>query len=148
MRALQGRAGHRYVDHTGDVAVELWAPDEAELLREAARAAAALLTRGGARPAVALVDHRVELDTLDREDRLVQWLNEVIYLAVCESLLVVEATFELRDAPGEGGLVADLRARPLDRGELETELKSATYHDLRVTSHGEGGLRARVVIDV
>ncbi len=142
--------GHRHVDHTGDVAVELWAPTETALLSEANRAVIELLTGRGELPAAGETDEvrHVELETIDREDRLVQWLNEIIYLAVSEGLLVRDADIEIRDEPGRGDLVARCRVAPLLPGELVTELKSATYHDLRIEPRDEGGLRAQVVIDV
>ncbi len=145
------QAGHRAVDHTGDVAIELWAPTEPALLCEAARATVALMTEA----APGATDHaggggraRVLLDTLDREDRLVQWVNEVIFLAVSEGLLVAGADIDIDDR-GDGGVVsAELRLSPLPPSGLDTELKSATYHDLRVERGDDGWYRARVVIDV
>jgi SHS2 domain-containing protein len=157
MTARHAQPGHRHLDHTGDVAFELWAPTEEALLREGALAAAEILVGGelprptsdprAGRPS--LPEHRtLRLDTIDREDRLVQWLNEVIYLAVHEGQLVVDAELELQDQPGGGALTARVRLAPLGPGELDTELKSATYHDLRVQRDEDGAWRARVVIDV
>ena len=55
--------GHRSVEHTADLAVELWAPDEPTLLAEGARALVELLTEGAAIHATA--ERTVELTALD-----------------------------------------------------------------------------------
>jgi SHS2 domain-containing protein len=133
-------SGHRAIDHTADVAVELWADDFAGLLAEGARAIVELLTDGAD---VAGSDERtIELEGQDDEIRLVRWLNEVIWLATGEGFLVVDATLE-RTADGLRG-----RARGrCDATLVTTELKSVTYHDLAIV-HDAGQLRARVVVDI
>lgn len=138
--------GYRQVDHSADLAVELWAPSEEELLGEGARAVVDLLTGGaltGAAEGTDPAERHIELHTLDPEDRLVQWLNEVIFAATTQGFLIRSAEIALRD----GGLVATVRGEEDAGDKLTTELKSATYHDLHVQS-GPDGWRARVVIDV
>jgi SHS2 domain-containing protein len=133
--------GHRSLDHTADLAVELWAPDEPALLVEGARALVELLTDGARVHATA--ERAVELSALDPEDRLVRWLGEVLYLATVEGFLVGDATLELPAS----GLHGTVRGQP-DAAELvRTEIKAVTYHDLRL-ERGPAGVRARVVFDV
>jgi SHS2 domain-containing protein len=139
---VTARAGHRQIDHTADLALEIWAPTEAELLAEGARALVGILTDGAA---LAARDARdIRLEALDREDRLVRWLNEVLVLAVPGGFLAAEARLELT---GETGLRAALRGEAGAAKRVVTELKAATYHDLALT-HDDRGWRARVVIDV
>ena len=136
-----GGAGYRFVDHTADVALELWAPDEAGLLLQGGLAITDLLTEGasiGSRDEL-----QVQLTALDPEDRLVRWLNEILVLALTRGFLLAEATLAL--APGR--LDAQLRGEAGAQEKVKTEVKSATYHDLHV-SCAAGGLAARVVIDV
>ncbi|MBI4818454.1 MAG: archease [Deltaproteobacteria bacterium] len=138
-------SGHRQIDHTADVAFELWAPDEAELLVEGARAVVEVLT-GESTGGVAghsVESRRVVLSALDPEDRLVQWLNEIIVLAVLEGFVFESADVTLE---GEGGLEAKI-VGVTDPSRVITELKSATYHDLVLERSG-GRAFARVVLDV
>jgi SHS2 domain-containing protein len=134
-------AGHRQIDHTADLALELWAPDERELLLEGARAIVEVLTEGASIEPRA--ERRIALCAVDREDRLVQWLNEVLYAAVTDGFLFASADLELAGS--------ELAARVLGEegagDRVATELKSVTYHDLLLES-GADGWRARVVIDV
>jgi SHS2 domain-containing protein len=133
--------GHRLLDHTADVAVELWAPDEPALLEEGARALVELLTEGA--PLVGTAERAVELEAIDPEDRLVRWLSEVLYLATVEGFLVTGAALELPDAALRG----TVRGMPAAAAALRTEIKAVTHHDLRL-ERGPQGVRARVVLDV
>jgi SHS2 domain-containing protein len=141
---VNGERGFRQIDHTADLALEIWAPAEVDLLVEAARAVVDVLTESadlGAKPPVTVP---VSVAGIDREDRLVRWLNEILVLAVHEGFLLLDAAIELE---GEEGLSARVRARPGARELVSTELKAVTYHDLRLERDGRGW-RARVVIDV
>lgn len=79
-------ATHRTLDHTADVRLEIRAPSEEALLAEAALALVEALTEGEAPPA--LEERAVRVESLDAEDRLVRWLNEVLYLAVIRGFLM------------------------------------------------------------
>lgn len=132
--------GHRSIDHTADLALEIWAPDLPALLVEAARALIEILTDGAKLEAVE--DRTIELDAIDDEDRLVRFLNEVVWLALGQQFLLVDADLELTPTGLRGRVHGSLDAR-----SIVTEVKSATYHDLTLTRTPEG-VRAQVVIDV
>ncbi|MCH9680041.1 MAG: archease [Deltaproteobacteria bacterium] len=137
----QPSAGHRAIDHTADVAIELWAPDEAGLLIEGARAVIALLTEGAVLHASAT--RTLELSGLDPEDRLVRWLSEVLYLASSEGWLTTDADLTLTG----NALRGTLHGHPQGLGLLRTEIKAVTYHDLTLV-RVPGRVRAQVVLDV
>ena len=134
-------SGHRQIDHTADLALEIWAASEAELLLEAARAAVAIMTENRALEPSGEIN--VEIEAVDREDRLVQWVNEIIYLGVTQGFLVASATLDLHAT----GLRASLRGETNAADHIAGELKSATYHDLALEERGDGWW-ARLVIDV
>ena len=133
--------GFRQLDHTADLAFEFWAPTEVALLLEGARGMIEVMTDGATLEA----DHEDELDidSLDPEDRLVRWLNAVLYAAVVDGFVLASATLDLRD----GGLAAHVRGEAGGRARIANELKSVTYHDLRLEHHSHGWY-ARVVVDV
>lgn len=133
--------GHRQIDHTADLALEIWAPSQEELLGEAARAVTLIMIGGG--EVTGAERRHLAFEALDAEDRLVHWVNEIIYLAVTEGFLFAAATISLGDA----GLEAELAGEADAAGRLSSELKAATYHDL-LLQETPGGWRARLVIDV
>jgi SHS2 domain-containing protein len=137
---MQG-SGHRQIDHTADLALRLWGPTEVEVLCEAMRAVVEILTeQAEIRP----VDARaVEVDALDPEDRLVRWINEILYLATVEGFVAAQAEIELLPE----GLRAVLRGEAGAKDRIVTEIKSATYHDLQLRQEGSQVV-AQVVMDV
>ena len=142
-------SGYREVDHTADLAIELWAPSHSDLLIVGARAIVDILTDGADIPTTS--KRVIEFDPVDAEDRLVQWLNEIIVAAVVDGFLATDAVIELAGERHEELPSARLRAQVNGQDQaherIVTELKSATYHDLKLESD-QRGVRARVVIDV
>ena len=133
--------GHRQVDHTADLALEIWAPTEEELLLEGARALVEILTEHASIEADDVRELKVE--SLDPEDRLVQWLNRILLLALLDGFLFAGGTLVLtRD-----GLTASVLGEPGGEEKVRTELKSVTYHDLELLREGDLW-RARIVVDV
>lgn len=142
LRAPQtSSAWHRWVDHTSEVQLQVGGESFAELAAEAGRALAGLLLRGV--PAVPAGEPReLEVGSHDREALLVDWLNEILYIA--ETGLWVPVDFEVLEASPRH-LKARARGVPV---EVPPSLvKAATFHGLRVED-GADGLRAEVIFDV
>ena len=134
--------GYRQLEHTADLALEIWAGSEQALFAEGARALIEIMTEG--EPQEGVDRRQLEVDALDAEDRLVRWLNEILVLAVAEGFLFTQLErLELRD----GGLTAAVLGKEGAGDRIRAELKSVTYHDLLLAREADGW-RARVVIDV
>lgn len=139
-------AGYRQLDHTADLALEIWAPTEDELLALGARAVVDILTDRAEIAAGAAREFAI--DAIDAEDRLVQWLNDIIVAAIIDGFLFATIdTLELGDTPDGARLRARVRGQDGGRERIVTELKSVTYHDLQLTTTGPRA-ECRVVIDV
>ncbi len=134
-------AWHLFLDHTSEVQLEVGAPQLAGLLAEAGRALGHLLLRGApAEPAGPA--RRLAVESADRDALLVDWLNEVLYVAETERWVPIE--FEV-EAISETRLAA--RARGVQVEEAPAVVKAATFHGLRVEER-DGALRAEVIFDV
>lgn len=132
---------HRFLDHTSEVRLEIRADTLAGLLAEAARAFGALERRGApGRPEPGWRAHAVE--SADRESLLVDWLNELVFLAERERY--VPEVVEVRSA-SDTGLEARSRGAVLDT--TPGLVKAATHHGLTVRRTGDGW-EAVVVLDV
>ncbi|HBL25521.1 MAG TPA: protein archease [Acidobacteria bacterium] len=134
-------AWHRFLDHTSEIILHVGAADWPGLLAVAGKGLAELLLRG-ARPAPDPAERVLEVVAHDRESLLVDWLNEIVYLAetafwVPQEILIEEAS--------------DSRLRARARGvRVETApslVKAATFHGLQVRPSVEG-LEAEVILDV
>jgi SHS2 domain-containing protein len=129
---------YRWVEHTGELEVEIEAASPEDVFGEGLRAVREVLgSEGEGEPQ----SRRVELRARDRGALLADWLAELAYLAE-DGSLVPERLAELE--LDEEALVATVEGR---RGRAPHLVKAATYHRLAFEPV-DGGWFARVVLDV
>ena len=136
------RTGFREIDHTADWTIEVWAPDLAGLLGEAARGmyemAGVAYGEGGEEQA------HFEVHKPDRETLLVGFLSELLYLLQTKHLGFEAFDFEIEQGDGRQVSV-QARGRPVER--IDKEIKAVTWHGIEVEETGEGFV-GRVTFDV
>jgi SHS2 domain-containing protein len=129
---------YRWVEHTGELEVEIVAPDEESVFTEGFEAMRELLATEAHGEAVS---RKVELAGRDRAALLADWLAELAILAETEGLVPERVSdFQL----GDGGLRASVSGR---EGAPAHLVKGATYHRLAFKPSDRGWF-ARVVLDV
>lgn len=134
-------SSHRFLEHTGEVRLRVRAVGLKELFAEAARGLSRLLARGGLRGSVG--DWiPVQVRAADRVSLLVDWLNELIFVA--ESARLVPAEVEILTV-GPTELTA--RVRGVTVPEPPSLVKAATLHGARV-DEVEGGFEGEIVFDI
>ncbi|MEV6211623.1 archease [Kitasatospora sp. NPDC051914] len=141
--AAPGGTGHRTVPHTGDLAVEAWAPEREECVAEAVRGAV-----GGFAeipPGAVRTEREYELADDTDERLLVSALEEVIFRAETAGELPARvsvrrtgAGVRMRLAVVDSALVEQVGAVP----------KAVSLHGLRMTREAAGGWRCHVTLDV
>jgi SHS2 domain-containing protein len=132
---------HRLLEHTGEIELQVEAPDLAGLFAEAAVALAEIMAEDAGRTPTRPPE-RVELLAADREALLVDWLNELLYRGEVNKCVYGHVEVERAD---DARLVANLRGHePLSP---RTAVKAATWHRLRVVPTPLG-FEATVVLDV
>jgi SHS2 domain-containing protein len=130
----------RWVEHTGELELEIEAAGEGEAFEEAFDAMRELLAPEDEGRA-ADTTRAVSLHAPDRAALLADWLAEIAFLAETEGLVPTRlASLELLD----DGLEAVIEGFP---GEPAHLVKAATYHRLAF-ERVPGGVRATVVLDV
>ncbi len=137
--ASSSPAGFREIEHTADWAIEVWAPDLAGLLEQAARGMYALLRlrwQPGPRRS-----HTIALAAPDPETLLVDFLDELLF--ILETQGVAFDTFALQATSTR--VHGTLHGRPI--AGMEKEIKAVTYYNLRVERTATGW-RAVVTFDV
>jgi SHS2 domain-containing protein len=132
---------HQWVDHTSEVQLQVRAESLGGLAVEAGRALGLLMLRGTA-PEPAGEARTLEVSSADREALLVDWLNEILFVAETESWVPVE--FEVREV-SDTHLEAGVRGVPVPAPP--SLVKAATFHGLRVEERADG-LHAEVIFDV
>lgn len=137
--------GHREVDHTADVAFEVWGAGLGALFAEATLALCELCyERDDVRQRQ---ERTLAVGGQDREELLVHWLQEV-YLQVEMEGWLTAAIVELE--VGEDRVSGVLAGESIDRDRhtLHTEIKAITYHGLEVERRDDETWRATVIVDV
>jgi SHS2 domain-containing protein len=135
--------GVREIDHSGDVALEIWGATRSELLANATRGLCGLMTWSAVE---SVRTRRIEVRASSLPDLLVDWLSAVILAAATHAELYGHATVETAEDGFAAGL---LHGAPLDpaRHALRFDVKAATYHEVRF-EHTAYGYHARVVFDL
>lgn len=135
------KAGHRFLEHTSEVRLEVWAGSMGQLLTEAGEALASLLLRQVAADG-SVETHRLEIRSTDREALVVDWLNELLYRSEAEGWVPVHF-----DAVEVTGTAVRATASGPRVEQPSTLVKAATHHGLHLTRHDDT-LRVKVVLDV
>ena len=134
----------RFLNHTGDLAMEIYGESLENLLENAGMALFSVMTdRSKIRKRV---ERSIALRYGDRETLLVDWLGELLYLHDVEGLLFKR--FQVVSTE-QGCFRALAWGEPFqpDRHVIRTGVKAATFHQLRIQEDG-GTWRARVILDL
>ncbi len=129
------------IPHTADWSFRAFGADLRELF---ANAAHALFTLQGAvaNDRASAVTRRVQIEGIDYESLLVNWLNELLFAQ--EQYREVYDAFRIEEL-SPTALSARIRGKP--RAKMDKIIKAVTFHNLRVEQTREGW-QAVVVVDV
>lgn len=131
------------VNHTADIGIRAYGKTPQEVFENAAVGMFSLMADLSTVKESESFDISVEGE--DRENLLVEWLNELIYFFETENVLLKK--FEITEW-SDHHLSAIITGERIDlqRHSLETQIKAATYHTLKV-SHNDLW-QAQVIFDV
>ncbi len=138
------------VEHTGDLALRLRAPDLAGLAVEGVWGLRALLFEGEPRDASAAREERaLSVRGIDPEDALIQVMSEALHLLQEEDWVPTVAHAHSSPESGEMLLTLELTGAPAaDLGlRRQDEIKAVTYHAIEIRTTGDE-LETLVVLDV
>lgn len=130
------------VEHTADCALRIYGRDLQELLLNAAHAMNSLMLMDFIPLSTIEVERSVNLNTLDAESLLVEWLSELAFWA--ETEMLVFHKFDMEHVSSTQVLSTAYGSRV---AQLDKHIKAVTYHNLKI-SETEVGLSAVVVFDV
>lgn len=127
------------LEHTGDLAVRLSAPDLAGLITEGVWALRAFLFEVSPAAGAEALRRRARVQGIDPEDTLVQALSEALYILQEADLYPLDVSVVV-DAGAEVE-ISGVRQRRTD------EIKAVTYHGVAI-ERSDLGLETTVVFDV
>lgn len=132
------------IDHTADWAIRVRAADARQLFAAAAHGMFALLVD----PAAIAPEREItiELEAVDLETLLVDWLNELLFESERTGLVLPHVDIDALEIGASPRLRARARGgRP--PGGLAKTIKAATFAGLRIAPVA-GGVEATIVFDV
>lgn len=142
MNSRGGAEGFRVLPHTSEVGLWIGGRDYKTFLKNAALGLFNILGVENT-PGPPFIQEKIQLSGISREEILVDWLNELIFLITTKGLFPSHIHFlQCDDRAVHVALeLVLLKKRPA------IELKAATYHALRVDRE-RGVFSARVILDV
>ena len=132
------------LEHPSDLGIEAHGNSMQEVFRNAAHGFMSVVA--GTSKIESRQNRLIELQALDRENLMVRWLTEILYLYDAEKFLTADVKFNtLTDTL----IKAHLLGEPYDgsKHELKLDVKAITYHQLKVEDH-DGDWIARVFMDI
>ena len=133
--------GFEEVEHTADKALRIFGTNLTELFLSAAAGLTHLMAVDVSDISTE-IEKSIEMDAIDAESLLVEWLSELTYWA--ESEMLIFKKFRIQKATA-----THLQAQIFGRKTymLEKHIKAVTYHNLKIIKTSEG-LEATIVFDV
>ena len=138
------RCGYRLLDHPADLGIEAHGHNLIEAFEQAAVGLISTILD------IELIECRdrrvISLHAADREQLLVKWLTEILYLY--DGAKFVAAQFQI-DELTPTSLSARVLGEPFsqDRHVTRLDVKAITYHQL-LCEESEAGARIRVFLDI
>ncbi|MFW5901564.1 MAG: archease [Thermodesulfobacteriota bacterium] len=135
---------YQLIDHTADLGIKASGATLAELFETTAAAMFDQIVE--TRQLKGLARTRVDVVGIDREDLMISWLRELLFLWNGREMLVKRiAVKTISETAVSAGVTYD----PYDpqKHEILTDIKAVTYHAVRVEK-SEAGWEATVIFDV
>lgn len=129
------------IEHTADVALRVRGIDLKELIENAAYGMASILCEKK-HLGRDVVEATVSIEADDREGLLVEWLNELVFLAEIKSFVFQHIVCEILS---DCHLNAKVYGKTAE--ELKIHIKAVTYHNLKIVET-QTGLEATVIFDI
>jgi SHS2 domain-containing protein len=136
--------GYELLDHTGDLGIRVWAVDVKGIFQEAARALFDIIT--DLEKVDVHVRREIAVKGSGREELLVAWLNELLYLHEVKGLLFCDFALTEIDEKNVKGVAMGEEFHE-GRHCIKAAIKAVTYHQLEVQEQ-DGRWQAQVIFDI
>jgi len=135
---------YEQIDHTADIALRVYGKNLKELFANAAYGMFDTIADLEGLKGSTSID--VNLEAPSKEELLVSWLDELLYNFYTKGIIFFD--FDIISV-GEKLLAAKAKGRHVheNKNRLKTEIKAATYHDLKI-KEAPDGLSVDIVFDV
>ncbi len=135
---------YEILEHPSDLGIEAHGSTREEMYRNAALGL--IFVIAGTSIIEPLIERTISIPAIDRENLLVRWLTEVLFLCDAERFLTAAVEFEVLS---DTLLKAKILGEPFNAAKhnLNLDVKAITYHQLKIEGHS-GDWTARVFVDI
>lgn len=132
------------IDHTADTGIDVFGETLPDVFTNAAFALFDIITDLSC--VEGKVEYKVKISGIDREQLLVNWLSELLYLYDVKNLLFKDFTIT---SITDNHLEASIRGEVFTEGKhvIKTGMKAVTYHGLSIVQK-DCRWKARVIFDL
>ncbi|GAN32827.1 MAG: archease [Candidatus Brocadia sp. AMX2] len=132
------------IDHTADIGIDVFGATLQEIFANAAFALFDIIT--DLSKVEGTIEYTISISGIDKEQLLVNWLSELLYLHEVKNLLfkdfyVADVQDTQLNASARGEIFAE------DKHVIKTEIKAVTYHCLSIVQE-DHQWKARIIFDI
>ena len=135
---------YELIEHTADVGIKVKGNDLKELFRNAAAAMFDIIAEKKEPEIKKQAEIKIEQKADDLEELFVNWLNELLSLSATKELIF--SGFQINKID-KNTLQAVAIGEDVKNYKVNTEIKAATYHQLKI-EQTQSGWQAEVILDV
>jgi SHS2 domain-containing protein len=136
---------YELIEHTADVGIRITGRDLKEIFVKAASAMFDIIAQPRRKSDNSkLKDIDIKIDAQDQEELFIDWLNELLSLS--EAKEIVFDRFSIKTLT-QNQLEATASGFPRENYKIKTEIKAATYHELKIEKTNSGW-QAKIIFDV
>jgi len=135
---------YELIEHTADVGIRVRGADLKELFKNSASAMFDIMAETRKPEVRKLKKIKIEQRADNLEELFVNWLNELLSLSATKEKIFSDFTFKKLD---EHNLEAMAIGEDIKNYKVNTEIKAATYHELKL-EQAKTGWQAQVIFDV
>ncbi|MDD5043978.1 MAG: archease [Candidatus Omnitrophica bacterium] len=135
---------YELIEHTADLGIRVKGRDLKGLFQNVASSLFEIIARREEKKPCKKKEIKIKQSAQTREELLVNWLNELISLSATKNLIFCDFKIGRMD---DSSLEAVVLGEPAQGYRLKTEVKAATYHELKLMQ-SKSGWQAEVIFDV
>ncbi len=138
---------YELIEHTADIGIRVKGEDLEELFSNAALAMFDIIAEGKSpsrqvtKPAI---KNSINLKADSQDELFIDWLNELLSLSATKELIFFD--FKIKKIKNNV-LEAEVSGRNVKEYRVNSEIKAATYHQLKIADTADGW-QAEVIFDV
>jgi SHS2 domain-containing protein len=138
------KKNYQLIEHTADIGIKVKGKDLKQLFKNAALAMFDIIAEKKDKPGKVKKEIKLKQSADDLDELFINWLNELLSLYYTKELIFTGFHIEKLQ---KDYLLATVAGASLKNFKINSEVKAATYHQLKI-KESKKGWQAQVIFDV